>query len=184
MECEVVMTNFKKIITMCLGLALMMLGMSWILSGNMGSSIYKLTGIDKSVNSILNGIVLENYDYISGKALLKNEKGQEIVYDPKNNGSLEYLTGYRVVSLEGDTIRLTPVDTEALYKVMPNVMLNISNIKSQNDLVKLTDDNISKQFIDYLVNNKIDDKIKFVGYSTSNKTLTYNNLDEAKIVTL
>ena len=67
---------------------------------------------------------------------------------------------------------------------MPHVGLNISNVKSQDDLVKLTDANVAKQFIDYLVSNREYDKIKFIGYSTDNKTVTYNNLDKAKIVTL
>lgn len=115
---------------------------------------------------------------------MKNGEGQEIVYDPKNNDWLDYLTGYRAVSVGDNTIRLNPVDTDALYKVMPHIRLNISNVKSQDDLVKLTDANITKQFIDYLVNNREYDKIKFIGYSTDNKTVTYNNLDEAKIVTL
>lgn len=88
------------------------------------------------------------------------------------------------MSVGDDTIRLNPVDTDALYKVMPHIMLNISNVKSQDDLVKLTDANVTKQFIDYLVNNREYDKIKFIGYSPDNKTVTYNNLDEAKIVTL
>lgn len=88
------------------------------------------------------------------------------------------------MSVGDDTIRLNPVDTDALYKVMPHIMLNISNVKSQDDLVKLTDANVAKQFIDYLVSNREYDKIKFIGYSADNKTVTYNNLDEAKIVTL
>ena len=129
-------------------------------------------------------LTLENYDYISGKGILKNGEGQEIVYDPKNNDWLDYLTGYRAVSVGDNTIRLNPVDTDALYKVMPHIRLNISNVKSQDDLVKLTDANVAKQFIDYLVNDREYDKIKFIGYSPDNKTVTYNNLDEAKIVTL
>ena len=178
------MTDFKKLIKVGLVIALMMLAISWILSGGMGSTVYKATADDESVNSILNGLVLENYDYISGKALFKNGDGQEIAYDPKNNGSVEYLTGYRVVNVGNDTVKLTPVDTDALYKVMPHIRLNISNAKSEEDLVKLTDANITKQFIDYLVNDREYDKIKFIGYSADNKTVTYNNLDEAKIVTL
>lgn len=150
----------------------------------MGSLVYRAVSDDESVNSILNGIELENYDYISGKGILKNGEGQEIVYDPKNNDWLDYLTGYRAVSVGDDTIRLNPVDTDALYKVMPHIRLNISNAKSENDLVNLTDANVSKQFIDYLVNNREYDKLKFIGYSPDNKTVTYNNLDEAKIVTL
>lgn len=150
----------------------------------MGSLVYRAVSDDKSVNSVLNGITLENYDYISGKGILKNGEGQEIVYDPKNNDWLDYLTGYRVVNVGDDTIRLNPVDTDALYKVMPHMVLSISNVKSEDDLVKLTDANITKQFIDYLVNNREYDKIKFIGYSPDNKTVTYNNLDEAKIVTL
>lgn len=179
-----VMTDFKKIIGVGLVIALMMLAISWILSGGMGSTVYKATADDESVNSILNGLVLENYDYISGKALFKNGDGQEIAYDPKNNGSVEYLTGYRVVNVGNDTVKLTPVDTDALYKVMPNMIINISNIKSEEELVGLTDENVAKQFIDYLVNNKIDDKIKFIGYSTDNKTVTYSNQDKADIITL
>lgn len=178
------MTDFKKIIGVGLVIALMMLAISWILSGGMGSTVYKATADDESVNSILNGLVLENYDYISGKALFKNGDGQEIAYDPKNNGSVEYLTGYRVVNVGNDTVKLTPVDTDALYKVMPNMIINISNIKSEEELVGLTDENVAKQFIDYLVNNKIDDKIKFIGYSTDNKTVTYSNQDKADIITL
>ena len=150
----------------------------------MGSLVYRTVSDGESVNSILNGITLENYDYISGKGILKNGEGQEIVYDPKNSDSLDYLTGYRAVSVGDNTIKLNPVDTDALYKVMPHIRLNISNVKSEDDLVKLTDDNISKQFIAYLVNNRVDDKIKFIGYSPDNKTVTYNNLDKAKIVTL
>lgn len=160
------------------------LAILWVLSGGMGSLVYRAVSDDKSVNSVLNGITLENYDYISGKGILKNGEGQEIVYDPKNNDWLDYLTGYRAVSVGDDTIRLNPVDTDALYKVMPHIMLNISNVKSQDDLVKLTDANVAKQFIDYLVSNREYDKIKFIGYSPDNKTVTYNNLDEAKIVTL
>lgn len=179
-----VMTDFKKIIGVGLVIALMMLAISWILSGGMGSTVYKATADDESVNSILNGLVLENYDYISGKALFKNGDGQEIAYDPKNNGSVEYLTGYRVVNVGNDTVKLTPVDTDALYKVMPNMIINISNIKSEEELVGLTDENVAKQFIDYLVNDKIDDKIKFIGYSTDNKTVTYSNQDKADIITL
>lgn len=178
------MTDFKKLIGVSLAIAFIMLGMSWVLSGGTGSTIYRVVSDGESVNSILNGLALENYDYISGKALLKNGEGQEIVYDPKNNGSVEYLTGYRAVSVGDDTIRLNPVDTEALYKAIPNIMLNISNVKSQDDLVKITDANVAKQFIDYLVNNREYDKIKFIGYSTDNKTVTYNNLDKARIVTL
>ncbi len=178
------MTDFKKLITLGLGVALLMLAMSWVLSGGMSSSLYKLVDGGESVNSILNGLVLENYDYISGKALLKNGEGQEIVYDSRNNGPVEYLTGYRVVNVGDNIVKLTPVDTDALYKLMPNIMLNISNVKSQDDLVKLTDGNVAKQFIDYLVNNRVDDKLEFIGYSTDNKTVTYNNLDKAKIVTL
>lgn len=71
-----------------------------------------------------------------------------------------------------------------LYIKLCLICLNISNVKSEDDLVKLTDANVAKQFIDYLVNNREYDKIKFIGYSTDNKTVTYNNLDEAKIVTL
>lgn len=178
------MIDFKKFIKTGLAVALMMLAISWILSGGMGSTVYKATADDESVNSILNGLVLENYDYISGKALFKNGDGQEIAYDPKNNGSVEYLTGYRVVNVGNDTVKLTPVDTDALYKVMPNMIINISNIKSEEELVGLTDENVAKQFIDYLVNNKIDDKIKFIGYSTDNKTVTYSNQDKADIITL
>lgn len=88
------------------------------------------------------------------------------------------------MSVGDDTIRLNPVDTDALYKVMPHIRLNISNAKSENDLVNLTDANVAKQFIDYLVNNREYDKIKFIGYSPDTKTVTYNNLDKAKIVTL
>ena len=150
----------------------------------MGSLVYRAVSDDKSVNSVLDGLELENYDYISGKGILKNGEGQEIVYNPKNNDWLDYLTGYRAVSAGDNTIRLNPVDTEALYKVMPHIRLNISNVKSEDDLVKLTDANITKQFIDYLVNNREYDKIKFIGYSADNKTVTYNNLDKARIVTL
>lgn len=178
------MTDFKKLIRAGLAVGLIMLGIAWVLSGGMGSTIYRVTSDDESVNSVLNGLELENYDYISGKGILKNEEGKEIVYDPKNIDSLDYLTGYRVVNVGDSSIKLTPVDTDALYKVMPHIRLNISNVKSQDDLVKLTDDNVAKQFIDYLVNNRVDDKIKFIGYSPDTKTLTYNNLDKAKIVTL
>lgn len=178
------MIDFKKFIKTGLAVVLMMLAISWILSGGMGSTVYKATADDESVNSILNGLVLENYDYISGKALFKNGDGQEIVYDPKNNDWLDYLTGYRAVSVGDNTIRLNPVDTDALYKVMPHMVLSISNVKSEDDLVKLTDVNVTKQFIDYLVNNREYDKIKFIGYSADNKTVTYNNLDKARIVTL
>lgn len=179
-----IITDFKKLIQVGLVVAFIMLAISWILSGGMGSTVYKATADDESVNSILNGLALENYDYISGKGILKNGEGQEIVYDPKNSDSLDYLTGYRAVSVGDNTIKLNPVDTDALYKVMPHVVLNISNVKSQDDLVKLTDANVAKQFIDYLVSNREYDKIKFIGYSPDNKTVTYNNLDEAKIVTL
>ena len=179
-----IITDFKKLIRIGLTIAFIMLMMSWVLSGGMGSLVYRTVSDGESVNSILNGLVLENYDYISGKGILKNGEGQEIVYDPKNNGSVEYLTGYRVVNVGNDTVKLTPVDTDALYKVMPNMTINISNIKSEDDLVKLTDANVAKQFIDYLVNNREYDKIKFIGYSADNKTVTYNNLDKARIVTL
>lgn len=160
------------------------LAILWVLGGGMGSLVYRAVSDDKSVNSVLDGLELENYDYISGKGILKNGEGQEIVYNPKNNDWLDYLTGYRAVSAGDNTIRLNPVDTEALYKVMPHIRLNISNVKSEDDLVKLTDANITKQFIDYLVNNREYDKIKFIGYSADNKTVTYNNLDKARIVTL
>ena len=178
------MIDFKKLIRVGLTVAFIMLAILWVLSGGMGSLVYRAVSDDESVNSILNGIELENYDYISGKGILKNGEGQEIVYDHKNNDWLDYLTGYRAVNIGDDTIRLNPVDTDALYKVMPHIRLNISNVKSQDDLVKLIDDNVSKQFIDYLVNNREYDKIKFIGYSTDTKTVTYNNLDKAKIVTL
>lgn len=179
-----VMTDFKKLIRAGLAVGLIMLGMAWVLSGGMGSLVYKTVADGESINSVLNGLELENYDYLSGKGILKNGEGQEIVYDPKNIDSLDYLTGYRAVSVGDNTIKLNPVDTDALYKVMPSVILNISNVKSQDDLVKLTDDTVSKQFIDYLVNNREYDKLKFIGYSTDTKTVTYNNLDKAKIVTL
>lgn len=178
------MIDFKKFIKVGLTIAFIMLAILWVLSGGMGSLVYRAVSDDESVNSILNGIELENYDYISGKGILKNGEGQEIVYDHKNNDWLDYLTGYRAVSVGDDTIRLNPVDTDALYKVMPHIMLNISNAKSENDLVNLTDANVAKQFIDYLVNNREYDKIKFIGYSPDTKTVTYNNLDKAKIVTL
>ena len=178
------MVDFKKFIKTGLAVAFLGFAILWVLSGGMGSLVYRAVSDDKSVNSVLNGITLENYDYISGKGILKNGEGQEIVYDPKNSDSLDYLTGYRAVSVGDNTIKLNPVDTDALYKVMPHIMLNISNVKSQDDLVKLTDANVAKQFIDYLVNNREYDKIKFIGYSPDNKTVTYNNLDEAKIVTL
>lgn len=178
------MTDFKKLIKVGLTVAFIMLAILWVLSSGMGSLVYRAVSDDESVNSILNRIELENYDYISGKGILKNGEGQEIVYDPKNNDWLDYLTGYRAVSVGDDTIRLNPVDTDALYKVMPHIRLNISNAKSENDLVNLTDANVAKQFIDYLVNNREYDKIKFIGYSADNKTVTYNNLDKARIVTL
>lgn len=178
------MVDFKKFIRTGLAVAFLGFAILWVLSGGMGSLVYRAVSDDKSVNSVLNGITLENYDYISGKGILKNGEGQEIVYDPKNNDWLDYLTGYRAVSLGDDTVRLNPVDTDALYKVMPHIMLNISNAKSEEDLVKLTDVNITNQFIDYLVNNREYDKIKFIGYSPDNKTVTYNNQDKAKIVTL
>lgn len=178
------MIDFKKLIKVGLTVAFIMLAILWVLSGGMGSLVYRAVSDDESVNSILNGIELENYDYISGKGILKNGEGQEIVYDPKNNDWLDYLTGYRAVSVGDDTIRLNPVDTAALYKVMPHIRLNISNAKSENDLVNITDANVSKQFIDYLVNNREYDKLKFIGYSPDTKTVTYNNLDKAKIVTL
>lgn len=179
-----IITDFKKLIQVGLAVAFIMLGMSWVLSGGMGSLVYRTVSDGESVNSILNGITLENYDYISGKGILKNGEGQEIVYDLKNSAPLDYLTGYRAVSVGDNTIKLNPVDTDALYKVMPHIRLNISNVKSEDDLVKLTDANVAKQFIDYLVSNREYDKIKFIGYSTDNKTVTYNNLDKAKIVTL
>lgn len=178
------MVDFNKFIRTGLAVAFLGFAILWVLSGGMGSLVYRAVSDDESVNSVLDGLELENYDYISGKALFKNGDGQEIVYNPKNNDWLDYLTGYRAVSVGDNIIKLNPVDTDALYKVMPHIRLNISNAKSEEDLVKLTDANITKQFIDYLVNNKIDDKIKFIGYSTDNKTVTYNNLDEAKIVTL
>lgn len=178
------MVDFNNFIKTGLAVAFLGFAILWVLSGGMGSLVYRVVSDDESVNSILDGLELENYDYISGKGILKNGEGQEIVYDPKNNDWLDYLTGYRAVSLGDDTVRLNPVDTDALYKVMPHIMLNISNAKSQDDLVKLTDANVAKQFIDYLVSNREYDKIKFIGYSTDNKTVTYNNLDEAKIVTL
>lgn len=178
------MVDFNKFIRTGLAVAFLGFAILWVLSGGMGSLVYRAVSDDKSVNSVLNGITLENYDYISGKGILKNGEGQEIVYNPKNNDWLDYLTGYRAVSVGDDTIRLNPVDTDALYKVMPHIMLNISNVKSEEDLVKLTDANVTKQFIDYLVNNREYDKIKFIGYSADNKTVTYNNLDKARIVTL
>ena len=178
------MVDFKKFIKTGLAVAFLGFAILWVLGGGMGSLVYRAVSDDESVNSILNGLALENYDYISGKGILKNGEGQEIVYNPKNNDWLDYLTGYRVVNVGDDTIRLNPVDTDALYKVMPHIGLNISNVKSQDDLVKLTDANVAKQFIDYLVNNREYDKIKFIGYSPDNKTVTYNNQDKAKIVTL
>lgn len=178
------MVDFNKFIRTGLAVAFLGFAILWVLSGGMGSLVYRTVSDAESVNSILNGITLENYDYISGKGILKNGEGQEIVYNPKNNDWLDYLTGYRAVSVGDNTIKLNPVDTDALYKVMPHIMLNISNVKSQDDLVKLTDANVAKQFIDYLVSNREYDKIKFIGYSADNKTVTYNNLDKAKIVTL
>lgn len=47
------------------------LAILWVLSGGMGSLVYRAVSDDESVNSILNGIELENYDYISGKGILK-----------------------------------------------------------------------------------------------------------------
>lgn len=94
-----IITDFKKLIQVGLAVAFIMLGMSWVLSGGMGSLVYRTVSDGESVNSILNGITLENYDYISGKGILKNGEGQEIVYDPKNSDSLDYLTGYRAVSV-------------------------------------------------------------------------------------
>lgn len=178
------MVDFKKFIKTGLAVAFLGFAILWVLSGGMGSLVYRAVSDDESVNSVLDGLALENYDYISGKGILKNGEGQEIVYNPKNNDWLDYLTGYRVVNVGDDTVRLNPVDTDALYKVMPHMVLSISNVKSEDDLVKLTDANVAKQFIDYLVNNREYDKIKFIGYSPDNKTVTYNNLDEAKIVTL
>lgn len=179
-----VMTDFKKLIKVGLTVAFMGFAILWVLSGGMGSLVYREVSDDESVNSVLYGLELENYDYISGKGILKNGEGQEIVYNPKNNDWLDYLTGYRAVSVGDNIIKLNPVDTDALYKVMPHIRLNISNAKSEEDLVKLTDANITKQFIDYLVNDREYDNIKFIGYSADNKTVNYNNLDEAKIVTL
>ena len=178
------MVDFKKFIKTGLTIAFIMLAILWVLSGGMGSLVYRAVSDDESVNSVLNGLVLENYDYISGKGILKNGEGQEIVYEPKNNDWLDYLTGYRVVNVGDNIIKLNPVDTDALYKVMPHIRLNISNAKSEEDLVKLTDANITKQFIDYLVNDREYDKIKFIGYSTDNKTVTYSNQDKADIITL
>lgn len=178
------MVDFNKFIRTGLAVAFLGFAILWVLSGGMGSLVYRAVSDDESVNSVLDGLEIENYDYISGKGILKNGEGQEIAYDPKNNGSVEYLTGYRVVNVGNDTVKLTPVDTDALYKVMPNMIINISNIKSEEELVGLTDENVAKQFIDYLVNNKIDDKIKFIGYSTDNKTVTYSNQDKADIITL
>lgn len=178
------MVDFKKFIKTGLAVAFLGFAILWVLGGGMGSLVYRAVSDDESVNSVLDGLELENYDYISGKGILKNGEGQEIVYDPKNNDWLDYLTGYRAVNIGDNTIRLNPVDTDALYKVMPHIILNISNVKSQDDLVKLTDDNVAKQFIDYLVSNRVDDKLKFIGYSPDTKTVTYNNLDKAKIVTL
>lgn len=178
------MVDFNKFIKTGLAIAFIWFAILWVLSGGMGSLVYRAVSDDESVNSVLDGLELENYDYISGKGILKNGEGQEIVYDPKNNDWLDYLTGYRVVNVGDDTIRLNPVDTDALYKVMPHMVLSISNVKSEDDLVKLTDANITKQFIDYLFNNREYDKLKFIGYSPDNKTVTYNNQDKAKIVTL
>lgn len=123
------MVDFNKFIRTGLAVAFLGFAILWVLSGGMGSLVYRAVSDDESVNSILNGLVLENYDYISGKALFKNGDGQEIAYDPKNNGSVEYLTGYRVVNVGNDTVKLTPVDTDALYKVMPNMIINIIILK-------------------------------------------------------
>lgn len=75
------MIDFKKLIRVGLTVAFIMLAILWVLSGGMGSLVYRAVSDDESVNSILNGIELENYDYISGKGILKNGEGQEIVYD-------------------------------------------------------------------------------------------------------
>lgn len=71
-----IITDFKKLIQVGLAVAFIMLGMSWVLSGGMGSLVYRTVSDGESVNSILNGITLENYDYISGKGILKNGEGQ------------------------------------------------------------------------------------------------------------
>lgn len=116
------MVDFKKFIKTGLAVAFLGFAILLVLSGGMGSLVYRAVSDDKSVNSILNGITLENYDYISGKGILKNREGQEIIYEPKNNDWLDYLTGYRAVNVGDDTIRLNPVDTDALYKVMPHML--------------------------------------------------------------
>lgn len=88
------MVDFNKFIRTGLAVAFLGFAILWVLSGGMGSLVYRAVSDDKSVNSVLNGITLENYDYISGKGILKNGEGQEIVYNPKNNDWLDYLTGY------------------------------------------------------------------------------------------
>ena len=88
-----VMTDFKKFIKTGLTVAFLGFTILWVLSGGMGRLVYRAVSNGESVNSILNGLELEDYDYISGKGILKNGEGQGIVYDPKNNDWLDYLTG-------------------------------------------------------------------------------------------
>lgn len=65
------MVDFKKFIKTVLAVAFLGFAILWVLGGGMGSLVYRAVSDDESVNSILNGITLENYDYISGRGILK-----------------------------------------------------------------------------------------------------------------
>lgn len=58
------MVDFNKFIRTGLAVAFLGFAILWVLSGGMGSLVYRAVSDGESVNSILDGLELENYDYI------------------------------------------------------------------------------------------------------------------------
>lgn len=133
----------------------------------------------------LDGITVTNVDRVSGTTTFTNKASDTIKYTYCTDAPATK-SGWYTIKISDTKYTMSNKDGQIIEKLAYNKCpLNVDCLKSDTDILPGTDTKITKEFIDYLLQNDIHYKIIFRGYSPTTKELTYSiNNHDPKIITL
>lgn len=133
----------------------------------------------------LNNITVTNIDRVSGTTTFTNKTGDNLTYTYCTDAPATKLDWY-TIKVNGIKYTMSNKDGQIIKKLAYNKCpFSIDCLKSDKDILPGTNAEITKAFIDYLLQNDIHYKIIFRGYSPTTKELTYSiNNHDPKMITL
>lgn len=133
----------------------------------------------------LDNITVTNIDKVSGTTTFTNKTGDIIEYTNYTDASA-IKTGWYKIKVNDIKYTMSNKDGQMIQKLAYiDRPLSIDCLKSDTDILPGTNAKITKQFTDYLMQNKIYNDIIFRSYSPTTKQLTYSvNNGDPKMITL